>query len=140
MAQASALAQRPVGKFNWGIRRRAVLTAVQRAPVIHEIRFGERKRIDHRLGIGNARCVDDQNDALSVAARIPLADLAFEVKTHRRAHLLWNYFLYLFALNARFRDHAEHDVGGLRAERRLGVERQAGARQQANVSEQLLHR
>jgi hypothetical protein len=45
---------------------------------------------------------------------------------HSGLRLLRHYFLYLFARNAGFRDHADHDFGGLRDERRLGVEHQAG--------------
>jgi hypothetical protein len=43
------------------------------------------------------------DDALSVTARIPLVNLAFEVKAHCCAHLFLNHFLYLFAFDAGFR-------------------------------------
>jgi hypothetical protein len=43
----------------------------------------------------------------------------------------------LFALSVGFWDHADDDFGGLRGQRRLSVEHEAGARKQVNSSKQM---
>jgi hypothetical protein len=69
--------------------------------MVDDIFSGQWKAIHDRVRLGDIFCIQQEDDAATVAARIPFANLALEIELHGLPDFSWHYGHDLIARDAR---------------------------------------